>query len=68
MEVRKTAIIIVDFFAGLIVSIAGSTMLQSPLNLVWMIFNAWLWIVSPTTILWAKKREDEKNSTSSKMW
>jgi len=62
MEVKKTATIVTNLFAGFIVVLVGLTMLSFPLNLVWGTFNAWLWIVSPTAILWAKKKEDEKKS------
>ncbi len=62
MEVKKTAAIVTNLFAGFIVVLVGLTMLSFPLNLVWGTFNAWLWIVSPTAILWAKKKEDEKKS------
>lgn len=67
MEVKKTATIMANVFAGFIVVLVGLTMLSFSLNLVWGTFNVWLWIVSPTAILWAKKKEDEKNSISNKM-
>ena len=67
MELRKIVTIVANVFAGFIVILVGLTMLSFPLNLMWSTFNAWLWIVSPTAILWAKKKEDEKNSISSKM-
>jgi len=67
MEFKKTVTIVANVSAGFIVISVGLTMLQFPFNLVWGTFNVWLWIVSPTAILWAKKKEDEKNSISSKM-
>jgi len=67
MELRKIATITVNVFAGFIVVLVGLTLLSFPFSLVWGTFNVWLWIVSPTAILWAKKKEDEKNSISSKM-
>jgi len=62
MELRKIATITVNVFAGFIVVLVGLTMLPFPFSLVWGTFNVWLWIVSPTAILWAKKKEDEKKS------
>jgi len=67
MELRKIVTIVANVFAGFIVVLVGLTMLSFPFSLVWGTFNVWLWIVSPTAILWAKKKEDEKNSISSKM-
>jgi len=67
MEFRKIVTIVANVFAGFIVVLVGLTMLSFPFSLVWGTFNVWLWIVSPTAILWAKKKEDEKNSISSKM-
>jgi hypothetical protein len=32
-----------------------------PYDIVWGIFNFWLWIVSPALILWARNKEVEKN-------
>jgi len=62
MEFRKIVTIVANVSAGFIVVLVGLTMLSFPLNLVWGTFNVWLWIVSPTAILWAKKKEDEKKS------
>jgi len=58
MEVKKIATIVIDVFLGFIVVLVGLGMLPFPLNIVWGLFNVWLWIVSPTAILWAKKKED----------
>ena len=65
MEVKKMAIIAVDVFCGFIVVVVGLGMLPFPLNIIWGLFNVWLWIVSPTAILWAKKKEDEKRLSNS---
>ncbi len=56
------ATLVANVSAGFIVVLVGLGMLPFPLNLVWGLFNVWLWIVSPTTILWAKKKEEEKKS------
>jgi len=62
MEAKKIATILIDVSAGFIVVLVGLGMLPFPLNIIWGLFNVWLWIVSPTAILWAKKKEDEKLS------
>ena len=59
MEVRKIATIVVDVFLGFIVVLIGLQMLPFPLNIFWGLFNVWLWIVLPTTMLWANKKENE---------
>jgi hypothetical protein len=61
MKIRKAATIAVDASAGFIVVLMGLEMLPFPLNIIWGIFNAWLWIASPSLILWAKNKEDTKN-------
>jgi len=61
MEVRKMATIVVDVFLGFIVVLVGLEMLPFPLNIFWGLFNVWLWIVLPTTILWANKKENEES-------
>jgi len=62
MEAKKIATIVIDVSAGFIVVLVGLGMLPFPLNIIWVLFNVWLWIASPTAILWAKKKEDEKSS------
>jgi len=61
MGAKKIATIAVDVSAGFIVVLMGLEMLPFPLNIIWGIFNAWLWIASPALILWAKNKEDAKN-------
>lgn len=61
---KKIATIMVDISAGFIVVLVGLGMLSFPLNVIWGTFNVWLWIVSPTAILWAKKKEDEKKPSN----
>lgn len=61
MEAKKIAAIAVDISAGFIVVLMGLEMLPFPLNLIWGIFNVWLWIASPALILWAKNKEDTNN-------
>jgi len=61
MEAKKTATIVANVSAAFIVALLGLTMLPFPLNLVWAAFNAWLWTVAPTAILWANKKEERKS-------
>jgi len=61
MGAKKTVAMAVDFLAGFIVTLIGFKMVSFPLDIIWGIFNVWLWIVSPTLILWAKNKEDAKN-------
>jgi len=61
MGAKKIVTIAVDASAGLIVTLTGFKMMSFPLDIIWGIFNVWLWIVSPTIILWAKNKEDAKN-------
>jgi len=58
MEVKKIATIVANVSAGFVVVLVGLEMLPFPLNIIWGIFNVWLWTVSPTAILWAKKKKD----------
>jgi hypothetical protein len=60
MEAKKIATILVDVSAGFIVVLVSLGMLPFPLNIMWALFNVWLWIAVPTAILWAKKKEDEE--------
>jgi len=62
MKLWKIVTIVADVFGGFIIVLIGLAMLRFPLNLVWGTFNAWLWIVCPAAILWAKKEEDEKRT------
>ncbi len=62
MKVKKMATLVANVSAGFVVVLVGLGMLPFPLNLAWGLFNVWLWIVSPTTILWAQKKEEEKKS------
>ena len=59
MKVRKITTIVVDVFLGFIVFLVGLEMLSFPLNIFWGLFNVWSWIVLPTAILWANKKENE---------
>jgi hypothetical protein len=61
MDAKKIVTIVVDASAGFIVALAGFKMMSFPLDIIWGAFNIWLWIVSPTVILWAKNKEDAKN-------
>jgi len=61
MDAKKIVTIAVDASAGFIVALAGFKMTPFPLDIIWGAFNIWLWIVSPTVILWAKNKEDAKN-------
>jgi len=60
MDAKKIVTIAVDSSAGFIVALTGLEMLPFPLDIIWGIFNVWLWIVSPTAILWTKNKEDAK--------
>jgi len=60
MLAKKIAIIAVDVSTGFIVTLTGFKMTSFPLDMIWGIFNVWLWIVAPTLILWAKNK-DVKN-------
>jgi hypothetical protein len=60
MEAKKIATILVDVSAGFIVVLVGLGMLPFPLNIIFGLFNIWLWIAVPTVVLWAKKKEDEE--------
>lgn len=60
MGAKKIAAMAVDVSAGFIVVLMGLEMLPFPLNIIWGVFNAWLWIASPALILWAKNKEDAK--------
>ena len=61
MLAKKIVTIAVDAAAGFIVTLTGFRMVWFPLDMIWGIFNVWLWIVAPTLILWAKNKEDAKN-------
>jgi len=61
MEIKKIATIVANIFAGFIVALVGLTMLPFRTSLVWGAFNVWLWIVAPTAILWANKKEEGKS-------
>jgi hypothetical protein len=61
MEAKKIATITADASGGLIVTLVGFKMATFPYDIVWGIFNFWLWIVSPALILWARNKEDAKN-------
>jgi len=63
VEAKKIAIIVADVSAGFIVVLVGLEMLSFPLNVVWGLFNVWLWIVSPTMILLAEKKEEGKKTS-----
>jgi len=60
MDAKKIVTIFVDVSAGFIVVLIGLGMLPFPFNIMWGLFNVWLWIALPTAILWAEKKEDEK--------
>jgi hypothetical protein len=66
MDAKKIVAIAVDASAGFIVALTGFKMTPSPLNIIWGTFNIWLWIASPTLILWAKNKEDEKKPLNRK--
>jgi len=61
MEVKKIVTIVVNVSAGFIVVLIGLGMLPFPLSIVWGVFNVWLWIISPTAVLWAKRKDENKS-------
>jgi hypothetical protein len=61
MKKVKAVTIAVDAGAGFAAALIGLEMLPFPLNIIWGIFNIWLWTASPALILWAKNKEDAKN-------
>ena len=60
MEANRIAIIVANVSAGFIVVLMGFEMLPFPLNIIWVVFNLWLWIVFPIVIVWAKNKEGTK--------
>jgi hypothetical protein len=64
MDAKTMATIVVDVSAGFIVVLVGLGMLPFPLNIMWGLFNVWLWIASPA-ILWANKKENDKKLLNS---
>jgi hypothetical protein len=61
MGAKKIAAIAIDVLVGFVVVLIGLEMLPFPLDMIWGIFNVWLWIASPALILWANKKEDANN-------
>jgi len=61
MDAKKIVTIAVDASAGFIVALTGFKLTPFALDIIWGAINIWLWIVSPTVILWAKNKEDAKN-------
>jgi hypothetical protein len=61
MEADKIAIIIVDISAGFIVFLIGLGMLSFPYDIIWAVFNIYLWIVLPMLILWSWNKKDTEN-------
>ena len=61
MEVKKIVTIVVNVSAGFIVVLIGLGMLPFPLSIVWGVFNVWLWIISPTAVLWADRKDENKS-------
>ncbi len=66
MQLSKLLTIIIDVFLGMIVVGVGLLMLPAPAGLVWGIFNAWIWIGAPFSLLWAKKKEDRLSRAGEK--
>ena len=62
LKLRKTVTIAVDVSVGATIVVIGLIILPFPLNLVWGLFNVWLWVVAPSMLLWAKRREEEKQA------
>lgn len=60
MQLTKILTIIINLFLGIIVVGIGLLMLPAPAGLIWGVFNAWIWIGAPISLLWAKKKEDSK--------
>lgn len=60
LKIEKIITIIIDLVLGSVVVAIGLMMLPFPLNMVWIIFNLWIWIVAPLTLLWAKKKTEER--------
>jgi hypothetical protein len=67
MDAKKIVTIAVDASAGFIIALMGFEMTPFPLNMIWGTFNIWLWIASPTLVLWAKNEEDEKKLLNRKL-
>jgi len=57
MEIEKIAIIVANITVGFIVFLMGLGMLSYPYNLIWAIFNLWLWVVTPLVILLIKSEK-----------
>jgi len=57
MEIEKIAIIVANITVGFIVFLMGLGMLSYPYNLIWVIFNLWLWVVTPLVILLIKSEK-----------
>jgi len=57
MDTKKIVTIVVDASAGFIVTLTGFKMTPFPFDIMWGAFNIWLWIVSPSVILWAKNKD-----------
>jgi len=60
MEAKKIATIVANLIAGFLVT--GVMILMLPLHIAipFDLFSAWIWIGAPLSLLWAKKKEDEK--------
>lgn len=61
MEADKIAIILIDVSAGFIVFLIGLGMLSFPYDIIWAVFNLYLWIVLPILILWSRNKKDRGN-------
>jgi len=60
MKLRQIITICVDIVAGSIVVTVGLMMLPFPLNILWGIFNAYMWIAVPIILYKANRTEEKK--------
>jgi hypothetical protein len=51
---------VADIIGGMITITLGLFMLLLHLTISWVIFNAWLWLGAPLTLMWANEEEKQK--------
>ena len=63
MKLGKIVTIVANLVGGFIVTGVMTLMLPLHLAIPFGLFSAWIWIGAPLTLLWAKKKEDEKKTS-----
>jgi len=63
MKPLRILTVVADIIGGIITITVGLFMLPFYFAVPWVVFNGWLWLGAPLTLMWANEEEKQRETS-----